>query len=206
MNSLEKLAGMFMKFPGIGPRQARRFVYFLLGENKTFRDELSRALSSLSDSIAQCASCRRFFPRPKTGTFCDICDSPHTDHRTLLIVEKDADFEAIKKTGSYNGRYFILGGNIPILEENPSQKIRARELFDEAQRQATEGTLKEIIIATSANPEGDNTLAYLKKIIEPLATHYSLSLSALGRGLSTGTELEYSDTDTFKHAFENRRG
>lgn len=205
MNSFEKLAALFMKFPGIGPRQARRFVYFLLGQSETFRTELSRALAALSQDIAECSSCHRFFSRPKEGTLCEMCRSANTDHTTLLVVEKDADFETIKKTGAYRGRYFILGGSVPILEENPSGKIRARELFDEAKRQAAEGRLKEIIIATSANPEGDNTLAYLKKIIEPLAAHYSLSLSTLGRGLSTGTELEYSDTDTFKSAFENRR-
>jgi recombination protein RecR len=73
------------------------------------------------------------------------------------------------------------------------------------QDRAKEGTLKEIVLAMSANVEGENTLAYLSKILAPLAEKYSLKISALGRGLSTGTELEYSDADTFKNAIENRR-
>src|SRR3989338_1845509 len=128
---------------------------------------------------------------------CDICSSANTDKTMLLIVEKETDFDAIKKTSVYNGCYFILGGSLPILEPNPNQKISIVELVKEVEKQAASGILKEIILAMGATREGENTARYVAKTIEPLVKKYSLRLSALGRGLSTGTELEYSDTDTF---------
>lgn len=127
----------------------------------------------------------------------------------LLVVEKDADFENIRKSGNYQGLFFLLGGSLPILEKNPSQKVRARELFDRVQNAAknTEktGELKEVILAMNATPEGENTTLYILKILEPLVQKYNFKLSTLGRGLSTGTELEYSDVETFKSALESRK-
>ncbi|MFC1775688.1 toprim domain-containing protein, partial [Patescibacteria group bacterium] len=119
------------------------------------------------------------------------------------VVEKDVDLENVNKTGAYKGLYFILGGSLPILEQNPAKKIRARELFDRAQEYSKNG-LKEVILATSATPEGENTAQYVKKILAPLAEKYGVKISALGRGLSTGTELEYSDTSTLENALKNR--
>jgi len=210
MSAIDKLSELFSKFPGVGPRQARRFVYFLLRQNQEYRKALAQTILTINDETEECGSCHRFFTLQFSGNkieeiLCDICESQNTNHSVLLVVEKDADFESIRRTEIYRGRYFILGGNIPILEENPSQKIRARALFNEVEKRAQNGSLKEIILAMGATSEGNNTLIYLKKILEPLSKKHSLQISVLGRGLSTGTELEYSDTDTFASALKNRR-
>lgn len=120
-----------------------------------------------------------------------------------MVVEKDTDFESVRRSGSYTGRYFILGGTIPVLEKNPASKIRIRELIARVESGASEG-LSEIILALSANPEGDFTRDYVARTLEPIAQKLGIIITTLGRGLSTGTELEYSDSDTLKHALKNR--
>ena len=133
---------------------------------------------------------------------CAICASD-ADDTVLLVVEKDSDFESVKKSGGYTGKYFILGGIIPPLEADPASRIRIRELVTRIESGATEG-LSEVILALSANPEGDFTREYITKVLEPLTKQLGIAITTLGRGLSTGTELEYSDGDTLKHALKNR--
>jgi recombination protein RecR len=120
------------------------------------------------------------------------------------VLEKEVDFENFEKAGAYQGLYFILGGVIPLTELKPSDKLRFKELFNVVQKRAQENKLKEVIFATSATLEGDNTSQYAMKILEPLALKFKLKISKLGRGLSTGTELEYSDSDTISNALKNR--
>lgn len=202
MSAIDKLASLFMKFPGIGTRQAKRFVYFLLAQNPHFVDDLAQEIAEIKKTITQCSSCFRFYPRSDVGTLCDIC-AGDTDSATLLVVEKDTDFESVRRSGSYAGRYFVLGGTIPVLYADPASKIRIRELLARVEKGAPEG-LSEIILALSVNPEGDFTHEYVIKALTPLAQRYGIVITALGRGLSTGTELEYSDGDTLRHALKNR--
>ncbi len=204
MNNIEKLSEVFKKFPGIGQRQAKRFVYFLLSKDDTFIKTFTELIVGLKQGIHQCPLCFSFFATQGNSETCDTCISPNTDKTKLMVVEKDVDLENIKRLSSYTGAYFVLGGNIPILEQEPAKKVRAKQLFISTQKRAKEG-LKEIILAFSVNPEGDNTTQYIKKILEPLASQYNLKISTLGRGLSTGTELEYSDSSTFESALQNRK-
>jgi len=120
-----------------------------------------------------------------------------------MIVGKDADMENIEKNNIYNGRYFILGGYLPILK-NSASWVRSKELFKLIERELEKGTLKEIILALSLNPEGENTIYHIQQILKPLQEKYSFKMSTLGKGLSTGSELEYSDDDTLKNALKNR--
>ena len=205
MSPTERLAQLFSEFPGIGRRQARRFVYFLLSKDKVFIKNITNALLAVQEEVLQCEQCYRFYAKDKSSSpHCPICMDEHTDHSLMLVIEKDVDFENIKKADVHAGRYFILGGSIPILEQDPSKKIRARELVAEVSRATKEDGLKEVIIALSANIEGENTTQYVKKILEPLSEKSGLIVSTLGRGLSTGTELEYSDSTTLEHALKNR--
>ncbi len=134
-----------------------------------------------------------------------MCSNPEREHATLMIVEKDVDLEAIEKSGVYKGLYFVLGGLVPILEKTPDERIRSKKLLERVEADAQERSLTEIILALSLTSEGENTMEYLAKLLEPLAKKYALKLSTLGRGLSTGTELEYSDADTIKNALSSRR-
>ena len=202
MSAIDNLASSFMKFPGIGTRQAKRFVYFLLAQDPLFLEQITHELAELKTSIAQCSSCFRFYPRQNGGELCNICSGDH-DSAILLVVEKDTDFESVRRSGSYAGKYFILGGTIPVLEPNPDSRIRIHELVNRIKQGSKDG-LSEVILALSANPEGDFTREYVIKVLAPLTKKLGITITTLGRGLSTGSELEYSDSDTLKYALKNR--
>jgi recombination protein RecR len=212
MNPIDKLADKFKEFPGIGERQAKRFVYFLLHKNPSFVKELGEAVLSIKNQIHQCSSCFVFFQADMhvKGSLCQVCSDPKTDRTSLLIVEKDADYENIKKSKTYSGMYFILGGLVPIVTKDTPNFVRTKELLrtieERSKVSVASGTsnLKEIIIALSLNPQGEHTDMYLRELIAPLEKSHSLRIVSLGRGLSTGTELEYSDSETIKNALRNR--
>lgn len=198
MNSIDKLTELFSKFPGIGPRQAKRFVYFLLAKNDHYSEDLVRAIESLKSEISQCSECQRFFYSPEhRQAVCSICSDDTRDNSMLMIVPRDVDLEAVEKSGSYRGYYFVLGGVVPILEKEPERRIRLSEL-DNKIKKSTE--LKEVILAMNANLDGENTAEFIKQRFGGS----SLTFSILGRGLSTGAELEYADPETLKNAFLHR--
>ncbi|MBX4197711.1 toprim domain-containing protein [Candidatus Parcubacteria bacterium] len=203
MNSIQKLTEYFSEFPGIGPRQARRFVYYLLTRNQDSLHELTHLIQDLKKDIKVCQSCFRFFQDAKQHPVCSICESTSRDHTVRMIVSRDTDLESIEKTKSFNGLYFVLGGTVPILEKNPESRVRSKELLKMIEHEA-EKELKEVILAMNATPEGENTGEYVEHLLKPLAEKHTLKISHLGKGISTGTELEYSDADTLKNALKNR--
>ncbi|HEY4512604.1 MAG TPA: toprim domain-containing protein [Candidatus Paceibacterota bacterium] len=200
MNSFEKLKELFRDFPGIGPRQAERFAYFLLAKNPAYIEELKSLLGELKKDVAQCKECMRYFAKKSGGTLCPICIDESRDEALLILVAKDSDLLTIEKSGAFKGKYFILGGLVPILEKEPTKKIRLASLLSLIQKRKS---VKEIILALSATHEGENTEEILKKSITEIAPQ--IKISHLGRGLSTGLEIEYSDSDTIKAALENKR-
>jgi len=200
MNSIDKLSEIFARFPGIGPRQAKRFVYFLLTRNGDYAGELVKAVQNLKKEIIQCGECMRFFPRASSGqVLCSVCSDDTRDNSMLMIVPRDIDFEAVERSGSYKGYYFILGGVVPILEKEPEKRIRIKDLGLRIQEGLKNG-LKEIILAMNANLDGENTAEFIKEQFKDSR----LTFSILGRGLSTGAELEYADPETLKNAFLHR--
>ena len=202
MNSIDKLSEMFAQFPGIGPRQAKRFVYYLLYRNNGFSEDLVHAVKNLNKEVTQCHECMRFFVYPEHGRgtkVCPICSDEHRDNSMLMIIPRDIDLEAVEKSGSYKGHYFVLGGSLPILEKEPEKRIRIKNLESRIKKGLADG-LKEIILAMNANTEGENTADFIKENYQGLPLIFSL----LGRGLSTGAELEYADPETLKNAFKNR--
>ncbi len=202
MNPIERLTQIFGRFPGIGPRQAKRFVYFLLSENSAYSRELIDLIIRLKKEVSYCRQCYKLSLN-QNSQYCDLCRDQSRDVSVLMIVAKDIDLENISRSGEFNGRYFILGGLLPILEKSPEQKIRIRELSLLIQNMLKDG-LKEIIIALNANPEGDNTADYVRGFLKSICDANNIKTSVLGRGLSTGTELEYSDSDTIRNALKNR--
>ncbi len=203
MNIIEKLTEIFKEFPGIGERQAKRFVYFLMSKNLDYTVDLSELIKELRKDTVQCSSCFRFFVlESKKEKVCEICADKTLDSSTLMIVEKDSDLESINKSGVYGGKYFILGGLVPIVEKNTNSRIRIDELLKKIQN---EKGLKEIVLAFSSNPQGNHTDFYIRNQIKNIAESINIKISSLGKGLSTGTELEYSDNDTLKNALKNRQ-
>lgn len=207
MDNIEKLAQKFKEFPGIGERQAKRFVYFLLHKNKEYINELGEEILSIKNEIRQCQSCYLFFQNKNlsnTQNICDNCMNPKTDHSSLLVIEKDADFESIKRSKTYGGMYFILGGLVPIVTKETPNYVRIKELLKTVEERINRDGLKEVILALSLNPQGEHTDMYLREMLSPLKQKYDFNIVSLGRGLSTGTELEYSDSETIKNALLNR--
>lgn len=201
MNSIDKLSEMFSKFPGIGPRQAKRFVYYLLSRNGTYTQELIQAIQNLKKEISQCSECQRYFVSSGKDFICSICADDTRDTSMLMVVPRDVDLEAVEKSGTYKGHYFVLGGVVPILEKEPEKKVRINKLQEVITKK--EG-LKEVILAMNANQDGEHTADFIKEQLSTFVQREGLDLTILGRGLSTGTELEYADPETLKNAFLHR--
>ena len=213
MDIIDKLTEVFKEFPGIGERQARRFVYFLMGKTPAYNQNLSGLISELKKETKQCNECFRFFikgekshSQSSVSTICDICANKNIDSSVLMIVEKDSDLESVKKSGVYNGKYFVLGGLVPIVEKNTKSRVRIEELKQKiASPKTVQQNLAEIILAFSLSPQGDHTDTYVREQIKDICEKQKIKISSLGKGLSTGTELEYSDNDTLKNALKNRQ-
>lgn len=211
MDSLRRLEELFAHFPGIGPRQAKRFVYYLLNKSAANIKEFTDLVNEVKKSTSECRLCHRLFMHKKTSdTTCTTCADSNRDHSTLMIVARDSDFESIEKSDAYRGVYFILGGTVPILDKEPDKRIRLKSLLE---RVSTGGEakmsapFKEIILSLNTTPDGDHTAIIVKDALSTLFKNsplYLTKVSILGRGLSTGAELEYVDGETIKNALKNR--
>lgn len=196
MDPIDRLTSLFEKFPGIGPRQAQRFVQFLLRSSPAARREMIDAIQSLGGSVHQCKECMRFFSG--NGSLCSICANLERDRASLAVVATDADLAALERSGTYRGMYFVLGGTLHLGSEKMNG-LRIKQLLEIVPKREE---LTEIILAFPANPEGDATAARVRDEIAGIAT---VHITSLGRGLSTGSELEYADPETLKSALDNRR-
>jgi recombination protein RecR len=203
MNPIQKLTDAFEHFPGIGPRQARRFVQYLLSSSPSQRSDLAEAIKKLGIGSMQCKKCFRWFVKNNAGDeLCGICGNTRRNEAMLFVVEKDADIDNVEKSG-FRGLYFVLGGTVPLAAEEPAKHVRMRELVKRIELEGS-STLKEVILGLSATTEGDHTRLILQEKIMPIAEGFNLKLSSLGRGLSTGSELEYADPDTIANALNSR--
>lgn len=204
MNPIDRLTEMFQHFPGIGPRQARRFVQYLLVQQNGLRNTLAEDIKKLGANTFQCKSCFRWSTRSGAHAECTICRDAHREKSVLFIVEKDADLENVEKSG-FRGLYFVLGGTIPLGSDDQQKYIRLRELIKRVEQDGAKLMLNEVILGLSATTEGDHTRLILNEKLRPLSEGLNFKLSSLGRGLSTGSELEYADPDTIASALSSRQ-
>lgn len=204
MSTLDSLIARFEKFPGIGARQARRFAFHILALSKQDANELANLITALHDSVTECTMCHRFFSRNGSAAdTCTICSDTTRDISKLIIVERDTDIQSIERSGSYDGRYFVLGDTVPLLDSHENKKVRGGALKQLVETQLSHG-LAEIILAFSVNPDGENTERYVRSLLKEILADTEVTISHLGRGLSTGSELEYADPETLKNALSNR--
>jgi len=204
MSKLDDLIAQFERFPGVGARQAKRFAFHILTLPEADAKLLAELISNLQVTVVECESCHRFFAKNGgEGRLCNICHSPNRDHNRLLVVERDSDIVAIERAGVYDGLYFVLGGTVPLLNSADTGKLRAGALKATVEARLPTG-LTEIILGFSVNPDGENTMRFVESILNPVITDTAVTLSHLGRGLSTGSELEYADAETIKNALQNR--
>lgn len=202
MNTLDRLIKHFESFPGVGARQAKRFAFHVLTMDQNDSKEMGELISSLKGDVVECESCHRFFVA-QNGQMCTICSSGNRNHNRLMVVTQDSDIQAIERAGVYDGLYFVFGGTVPLLNAKENNKLRGSSLKATVQARLAEG-LSEVTLGFSVNPDGENTARFVESIIGEILKEKSISITYLGRGLSTGSELEYADPETIKNAFHNR--
>lgn len=198
MDRIDELAQALARLPGIGPRQGKRFVFHLLSAGAAERTKLAELILSLGKEVRQCTECLRFYNGTNAPS-CGYCSSTTRDDSQLMIIEKDQDLTALERAGTYKGRYFVLGG---VLTLSGKGVIREKELVRAIEKRLVHD-LKEIVLALSATSEGEHTTDHIRELLAPFRNH--LKISILGRGLSTGSELEYSDAETLRAALSNRK-
>jgi len=202
MNEFDKLVEQFRTFPGIGRRQAERFAHFITRQSTSSVKKLSATLLSTKQSAHFCKRCERLTFDVLENNLCSICSSQSRDTGVLMVVEKDVDLNHIEASRIYNGHYFVLGGVLPMHDEEVSSFIRVSE-FEKVLTFYLKSGLSEVILALSLTPEGEYTSDFLMKKIKN--TNEALSVTLLGRGLSVGSELEYSDKETLRYALSSRK-
>lgn len=203
---LQRLIDLFMKLPGIGPRQASRFAFHILKSNG-LAAELDEALKSLDEKIGFCPQCFRTLEKNgASAELCILCRDPKRNRIEIAVVEKESDLENLEKTGAYRGLYHVLGGVLSPLDSDSPKKLHLKELHERIKTVlASQSGQCEVILATSATTEGDLTALYIERVLAPLKEQYpALKITRLGRGLSLGSELEYADEVTLKNALTNR--
>lgn len=194
---LERLAQLFLKFPGIGRRQATRFAYFILTQPESYVATLARTLVEARGQAHTCTRCLRVYEgRPG---MCEICSNPKRDQYTIVVVEKSQDIDSFAKT-DYNGLFFVLGGLIPIIQKSILAGTNTQLLIERAQKEALE--LKEIILAFPLTPNGEHTDSAIRDMLRPVSVTFTVT--SLGRGLSTGAELEYADAESLNASLKKR--
>ena len=181
------------RLPGVGPKSAQRIAFHILSADPVDVKRLTVALQRVKEQVRFCSICFNVAEAEQ----CRICRDPRRTDELLCVVEEAKDVAAIEKTGEFRGRYHVLGGAINPLEGIGPDNLRIRELLA---RVAT-GSVKELILATDPNTEGEATATYLALMIKPMG----LAVTRLASGLPVGGDLEYADEITLGRAFEGRR-
>jgi recombination protein RecR len=196
---IDRLAKLFLKFPGIGERQAKRFAYFILTQPESYVELLSRSLMQARKQAHTCKRCLRVYEG--APGLCDICGNAERDQGTLIVVEKSQDIDSFGKT-DYDGLFFVLGGLIAIMQKNIIEGTNADLLIERVKQEVSSGVLKEVILAFPLTPNGEHTESALRELLAPIQG--SLTITSLGRGLSTGAELEYADSTSLTASLKKR--
>ncbi len=199
---IEKLINSFLRFPTVGKRTATRFAFYLLNTPNEEIQSIIDNIKELKSSVTLCSLCFSSTLLNKDN-LCQICKDKKRNRNTLCLVEKETDLLSIEKTKEYHGLYFVLGGTVAPLKKNDLRNIRIDELKDRIKNHNKYNLpkIEEVIIATNQNTEGEATAVYLERVLKNL----SISYTRLGRGLSTGSELEYADEETISYALKGRK-
>lgn len=194
-SAVSNTAAEFDKIPGIGPRAALRYTYWLVTQPKESLKRFAQALASLADNVQRCATCGTWSEQE----VCSICANQNRDANVLCVVATSQDLRVIEVSGAFKGLYHVLGGLLdPISGRTPEtlsiNKLKERLL-------APDSKIKEVILAFDPDVSGDTTALYLTKLLSGLP----VTISRLARGLPTGAQLEYADSSTLADALRNRK-
>jgi len=192
-DSIEKLIENLIRLPGIGRRSAERVVNYILAASKDEIKNLSENITKVKENVRFCRLCNNL----SEEELCKICQDIRRQKDTICVVEKPTDVTAIEKAGYFHGVYHVLLGAISPLEGRGPSDLKISGLLERIK----ENNIKEIIIATDADTEGETTAIYLTGLLKPLGVH----ISRIGLGLPFGSNLEYADSTTLSKALESRR-
>ena len=192
-DAIGRLIQELNKLPGIGPKSAQRLAYYLMRAPQEQAIQLADAILSIKQKIRLCSICFNV----TDGDTCFICRNEQRNRSQVCVVEQPQDILAIEHTGVYKGLYHVLHGAISPTEGIGSNDVRIKELALRLQ----DGVVKELILATNTNLEGEQTAMYLNQLLSPLG----INITRLARGLPFGTELEYADDTTLTRALEGRQ-
>lgn len=190
--SVANVIAEFEKLPGVGPKSAQRLTYYLLHAPKEISVQLASAISELRDKTVLCSVCFNVAEEDP----CEVCSSKVRDRSSIMVVEEPLDALAIERSHSFKGMYHVLHGAIAPLENIGPDEIYLKELLPRLKN----GEVKEVILATNPNIEGEATAMYIQRLISPLG----VKVSRIARGLPTGADLEYADETTLSRAIEGR--
>jgi recombination protein RecR len=193
MSDIDRLVQLLAKLPGLGPRSARRAALFLLKRREVLMEPLAAALAETAQRISACSVCGNL----DTADPCALCRDPKRDAGVICVVEDVSDLWAIERSGSFNGRYHVLGGTLSALEGVGPEDLH----IDALVKRASGGALREIILAMNATVEGQTTAHY---IMDRLAGS-GVQLSRLAHGVPVGGELDYLDEGTLAAALAARQ-
>ena len=189
---LEKAVNEMSQLPGIGKRTALRLVLHLLRQPNDQTMQLASALQNMRNEIKFCKSCHNI----SDTQLCEICANPHRTSDIICVVEDVRDVMAIENTSSFRGLYHVLGGKISPMDGIGPNDLNITSLVDKVKQ----GEIKELIFALSSTMEGDTTNFYIFKQIQDC----DIVTSTIGRGISVGNELEYTDEVTLGRSIMNR--
>ncbi len=192
-SAIQNLLDELERLPGVGPKSAQRIAYWVLNEDAISATRLARAIVEVKETVHFCSRCFNY----AQGDLCDICASDKRDAHTICVVSEPRDIPPIERTGSFFGVYHVLGGALSPLEGIGPDDLRIAELMARLQ----DPLVKEVILATNPNIEGETTASYLARLIKPLG----VKVSRLASGLPVGGDLEFADEVTLGRAIETRR-
>ncbi|MCS7158885.1 MAG: recombination mediator RecR [Gemmatales bacterium] len=181
------------RWPGIGPKSAERLLYYLLSTDKSEVLDFARALQELTERIHPCRQCHHWTEHE----LCSICSDPKRDSTLLCVVEQPRDVIALERCGVYRGHYHVLWGRLAPLEGIGPERLTVDSLL----RRVQEGRVREVILATNPNFEGDGTALYLSSVLSPVG----VKVTRLARGLPSGSSLEFANSAMLADALEGRR-
>ena len=193
LSSLDELASALRCLPGVGPKAAQRMALHLLQHDRDGAQRLAHALVEATRSIQHCERCNTF----TEDALCALCQSAKRDATQLCVVETPADLLMVEQTQAYSGLYFVLMGRLSPLDGIGPKEIRLERLL----KRATDGSVREVILATNFTNEGEATAHYLGELLSAR----DLRVTRLARGVPVGGELEYVDSGTLAQALRERR-
>lgn len=193
--TIQKLINIFINFPGIGQRQATRFVFYLINQPKEIIDDFIKSIQELQKKIKLCQNCYYI----AENNLCSFCSDVKRNKNLICVVEKETDVIALEKTKQYNGVYFVLGGT--IFSDSPIIKERLNRLIEKVKNIYTKNNSLEIILAINPTTSGETTMLYLEKQLKS----FNIKVSRLAKGLPIGGSMEYADEITLTNALLNRK-